>query len=1429
MYRLSLFLLLLFLLPAATFSQMELNVKLNSGEVELRQYFRLHLDAILRPDDASRSLALPYPFIDDIRQIRALRSPSAQPTAPDLIFTLRLEGTDVQAQISVLQQSGAFEYVEENRTRTLHHITEDPPNDDSIANQWHHNFIRTFDAWDRTRGNAGIRIGVIDTGLDFGHPEFEGQIAITAAEDINNNGRLDPWPASEVRNGISGDFDGIDNDGNGYADDVAGYDFTDQPRSPFGGDYLFEDPNPTDDNGHGTSVSGVIFAKADNGLGGAGIAPDCQLVVIRAFSASGAGEDDDIARAIVYAADNGISILNLSFGDIYPSITMHEAIKYAYDRGVVMISSSGNGTGDDLHYPSGFNEVISVSGSSADLSNDREFLWPLSSYGLTVDLCAPASGIFTTALRDTAADGTITAYRNTSGTSVAAPMVAAATGLLFAHKGYRSPQQVRGILTSTADDLSDPGWDHFTGAGRLNIARALEAIGVSLVQIVSPENDYGSDRDMVWITGTVLDPQFAAYHLEWQAGTEDRNPWNPILSDQIYQLKNDTLGMWDLGGLPEGEYTLRLRVDRTDGFTTEDRIRFIRDKSAPEIEIRRSYRVWDNYERKHLIIFRVSDQGAHTLYYRRAGSGPFTQLPFDRTTRNGDFLLGNEVLSSGEWEFYLSSTNLAGLSAQSPVQSFSYQGQYIDRTGFNVLDYTLPMGRYLENTYDFDGDGLKEVVLNEYGNNLSAGKLKILEFNGGFFAEADSISNPSILLPKDVGDADQDGLLELLSSVNDSIYIHEQSSPTGFPTGAPTVTLFGDTLFAARFADTDGDNQLELIAKNFRDYFIFERSGNGYQQAAVLPDVSPNYAGSIAPRALVNDFDGDGKQEIIYGDFDGDLLIYEHTGGTQYALTFLDTTALTKSGVYLIDGDFDGDGHLEFFVAAHSSSLRNGDFEYNTPHWDLRIFKSDGNDSYAVVWEDLLYDIDQETYNAATAGNIDTDPAVEIVFTTFPRTYVIDFDGLDYGMDWFHYGDLATHHLIADFNGNGVNEIALGRGDTAFFYEKNFLYTGPQPVTSLRGKVLGATSVRLDWQASANATSYDLLRVQDPDSAISGILISGITGNTFTDTNAPNGSEYLYVLRSRNPGLTPDSSGFGNFVILRPHERPRIDSLNALSARQMELFFSERVLGRESDKTRFLLNNEFPPIAITQSGDRGKRLILSFEKAFNEGNNLLSIDTTFQDADLACLNPLSRTQSFFYETREEETLYLNRWEAASDREAVLYFNLPLDEASALDSTHYTVFPEGMVVAVEWVGNDMDAVKVTVDPVRIGALGYAVSIQVEDVCAITEVCIGEEGNTATFSSNKEDLSEVFAYPNPVRNHAHFDGIRFANLTQQATIKVYSVSGRYVNTIEEKDGDGGTEWDMRDGENKRIKPGIYIYHVTTEKEGIEEFVGKFSVLE
>jgi len=1414
--------LLLFLVPV--WGQVEINVKVKSGAGSLRDYLFSQSEVSVNIPIAQRGLArpseIPATFRSTIPAVRTAHTEEIQN-----VFTLKFDTSDPQQIIQTLRASGQFEFVEESHSFQLDAL-EYIPNDDSLNGQWYLSYVKAFDAWDIERGSPQVKVGVLDTGLDYLHPDFQGQVAINPLEDINGNGTFEPWPSTEIRNGLTGDFDGIDGDNNGYTDDVAGYDFTDQPRSPFGGDYLGEDPDPTDDNTHGTVVTGVISARANDDFGIAGLAHGCKLVPIRAFAASGGGEDDDIARAIIYATDNGIQVLNFSFGDVYASNIMHEAIKYAYNKGVIMVSSAGNGTGDELHYPSGYNEVISVSASTADLSSGFESLWPLSSFGVTVDLCAPGADILTTTVTDTSRTGQVTYFTRTQGTSLSAPLVTATAALLLSERGPLSPQQIRGILTSTADDISSRGWDHFTGAGRLNAARALEAAGTSVVTITRPVNDEGTANDQVWITGSVLDPEFLKFHIEYMEGVADTATWQQIVEDQLYQVREDTLALWDLSGLPTGDYTLRIRLEKTDGFTQEDRIRFVRDTTAPNVEWIRAVPAWDNDTRKLLLVFRSDDRGQHVIKYRRNGVGPWASWPYDQRARNAHIILGPDVIPPGDYEFYIETTNEAGLVGSSEIRSLSFQSTSISQFLLQPKSYGLPVGRFLPETYDFDNDGLKEVVINEYDQRLNFGKLKFYEFVGNFFVGVDSIDFKPILIPKDVDDTDGDGLLEVFCSVNDSAYLIEQPGPNNFPSEI-IYRNEGNGLFAASVDDTDGDPQRELLLKDSKDYYILD--GSGYEEQIVLEDVSGDYIGSIAPRVLVDDFDQDGKREIVFGDFDGDLIVYENEGNT-YNATFIDSTDLTKSGVYLTSGNFAGGEEKEIFVAVHTSGLRNGDFEYDAPHWWLRIFRATADNTFEVIWEDFLYDIDFEQYNAASSGNLDEDPYDELVFTTYPRTYVIDYNvaSQQFAPIWFYFGSLATHHIIEDFDGNGIAEIGLGRIDSTIFFEWQLAYNGPLPVEQLDGQVNGPTEVKISWPASANASSYEVWRVKDPINNETASIISGFVGNQLVDANLEPEVPYLYVLKSENPGLSPSLSPFGNAVILTPHNRPRLDSVRAISRDQVMAWFSEPVSAIPEDKTRFILDGEQNPIAITGSGDRNRKLLLSFAGELEVGLHTLVVDTTFEDDRDAFLDPNFDRADFVYDESISDCLILSQWEIVSDKVARMTFNRELEESIALDTSNYQIGPVGHIEAIEWASEAQDAIEVTIGEAKLGALGYPISITAE-VCAIDGTCTCDEGNTATFSSFKTDLSEVYVYPNPYQAHEVFEGVRFANLTQTADIRVLTVSGRFVTELEETDGDGGFQWDLRDRGGQRIKPGVYIYHVSTEQEGIKPFIGTFTVVE
>lgn len=1401
-------------------AQTELNVKINSDHSSLISFFKTHQNPQLLSVERN-NLKTAYPFIEKVQAVRALTN-AAEPTAVSQIFTLKFDSQNEYELLQSLLQTGVFEFAEPNNTVKVDAVKE-IPNDDSLNVQWHHPLINTFAAWDITKGSASVKIGVIDTGLDYNHPEYTGQLYINMPEDRNQNGTFEPWDKDEIRDGKSGDFDGTDQDGNGYEDDVIGYDFTDTPRAPKAGDYLFPDADPQDEQFHGTFVSGIISARENNQIGGAGIAPGCKLLTLKAFGSDGSGEDDDIARAIVYAAENNVNVLNLSFGDAYPSMIMREAIRYANSKGVIIVASAGNGTGDDLHYPSGFDEVISV---SATTENDGdEYLWQLSSYGWTVALAAPGSGIFSTTLRDTV-EGVWTEYITASGTSASAPMVSAAAALLLSQRPFLSPQHVRGILCNGADDIMNAGWDHYTGAGRLNILQSLKTVGSTNVQIHSPGNDEGSNQDEVYITGTVLEPEMKQYSLEYQQGTEGEGDWITITENQNFQVAGDTLVKWNLTGLAEGDYTLRLKVEKTNGFTVEDRVRFVRDKSAPEISINAASPILDNQERKYFIAFRSSDRGLHTLYFRKAGAVQYQQLKADKYTRSGEFLIGKPLIEAGNYEYYIATVNEAGLLGQSTLMSFQHEPELIEMSGIKQLKYSLPMGGFLPDPTDFDGDGLKEAVLSVYDDRLSYGKIHFYEYSLSGFVDTDSLTFKNILIPKSLSDSDNDGLLDLLCSVNDTSYIVSQSGANSFPAQV-TWTQNGGGKYASRFADLNNDGTDELLMKDFKDYYALKRNGNQFNLWAELADNTPDYEGSIAPRALVWDFDGDGKKEIVFGDYDGDFVIYEFNGIDGFAQVYADSLEwLFKSGEYLAQGDFDGDGQQEFFVATHPlPGLRNADNEYDPLVTHLRIFKSTADNTWEKVWEDYLYDIDTDQYNAATAGNIDSDAADELIFTTFPRTYLLEYKDGKYQFTWFYYGSLATHHIIGDFNNNGVAEFGVGRGDSTLMFEKDFLYTGPQQVTTLEGIVSGPDKTHLTWQQVPDAASYDIYR-QEYGTGGNAVKIGNTTQAFFTDNTVTSNQWYLYGILSVNPVLTPSESGFSNIVALRPHPKNRIDSVKVIISNQLQVFFSEKMTDRPEDIPFFVLDGQNAPVSIAATN--GNTLVLAFNQDFENGQHVLRIDTALLDMDSGRLNPADTVQTFVFLQEDDRTVYLTHWEVSNEKQGVLYFNLPM-KPEVLDVNHYQVFPFGEIEKLEWEGIDGKGVRFTLTEPVLGPVGYSLSVTVTGVSATDNTAIREgEGNTATFSKNAVDMSGIYVYPNPkvISANTMYEGIYFAGLPQTAQITIYTLSGRKVNVIEETDGNGGVHWDLKDETGSRIPSGVYLYKAES---GSGSFTGKFSVVD
>lgn len=386
-----------------------------------------------------------------------------------------------------------------------------------------------------------VVVAIIDTGVDTGHPDI--------IDNIWNNPRE-----------IAGN--GVDDDNNGFIDDVRGWDFGGNGTSTTTGDN-----NPMDGDGHGTHIAGIVAATADNSIGVAGLARDCKIMPLKIFPLPLASF---IVGAIVYAADNGADVINMSFGLPYTSQLMEEAMAYARAKGVVLCAAAGNDFTEFVNYPAGSPLTIAVGAT-----DDSDHVASFSTYGAHLDICAPGHSILSLRASNTDmyADSyprepnvhiINTRYYLASGTSMACPYVVAAAAYLRALSPGLTPQRVQEILQSSADDILDPygvnwylpGWDKYSGSGRVNLYQTLQAAPAVRAKITSPQ-PHEILSGTADISGIADGSSFTEYTLEYGAGGNPLD-WT-VINTSISPVTDGVLGSWNTTGL-NGRYTIRLRA-----------------------------------------------------------------------------------------------------------------------------------------------------------------------------------------------------------------------------------------------------------------------------------------------------------------------------------------------------------------------------------------------------------------------------------------------------------------------------------------------------------------------------------------------------------------------------------------------------------------------------------------------------------------------------------------------------------------------------------------------------------------------------------------------------------------------------------------------------------------------------------------------------
>lgn len=282
------------------------------------------------------------------------------------------------------------------------------PSDPMFGSQWALTNIRAPQGWDLETGSSSIVIAILDTGIDYGNPDFTGKA-------------------------------------------LAGYDF------------YYNDGDPSDDHGHGTNVAGIAAAWGNNGYGISGVSWGAKILPVKVLSSFGGGSYAGVAAGIVWAANNNAHVINLSLGGTSPpsDTVLLDAVNYAYNRGVVIVASSGN-SGGSVMYPARYANVIAVG------ATDSTNTWAsFSNSGPEMDLCAPGVSILTTGLSNT--------FLNKTGTSYSTPHVSGLAAVLMSIPGNASPSLVKFIMESTALDVGFPGPDINCGAGLIQMDAAILA------------------------------------------------------------------------------------------------------------------------------------------------------------------------------------------------------------------------------------------------------------------------------------------------------------------------------------------------------------------------------------------------------------------------------------------------------------------------------------------------------------------------------------------------------------------------------------------------------------------------------------------------------------------------------------------------------------------------------------------------------------------------------------------------------------------------------------------------------------------------------------------------------------------------------------------------------------------------------------------
>jgi len=833
---------------------------------------------------------------------------------PDFSNVYRVDvpvGSDLALVVGEFRRDPHVEYAHPNYEMELVYT----PNDPYLASSgswgqaefdlWGLKLVGAETAWNSARG-AGTVVAVVDSGLDFSHPDIQENVW-TNTDEIAGNG--------------------VDDDGNGYVDDSNGWDTAN------------DDNDATDGAGHGTHVAGTIAAQDNNGAGVVGVAPDAQIMAVKGFADSGSGSIFDLAEAVLYAAANGADVINNSWGcsgGCPPTPVIEDAVAAAYQAGVIVVFSAGNDNLDVKNYsPQARPEVIVVSATSP-----QDTRASFSNFGF-VDVGAPGVGNTNSSapfpdrgvlsLKAALCTPSICPpelivggdYLRQAGTSMAAPHVAGLAAVVLSQNPSYTPEQVRQVIRRSATDIGAPSFDTEFGYGRIHAAGAVTQpvpLGARLLtpSLIEAQSSFA-------LNGTAAGPSFANYRLEYGLGT---NPTSfTLITQSTSQVTGGTLATWNVGTVSDGEYTLRLTARTSDNRAYEDRRLVVLDR----VVITSPTPISDFRNVPIPITGTAASSGLQSFAIRILRLSDGTVVPNANVTLTGggttpvvNGLLGTWNPSNMAADHYrivleVRLTNGSVFTHGVPVKvdPLLHAGWPI------VLDPSDAIGIPLNEhavLADLNNDGRRENVI-AYGRHVNVYRHDGTQLPGWPQAlNADGDQSAFVLESPAVGNIDGDSGVEVVvPGTNGKIYAFN-SNGTVQP-GWPKQRIAG-SLHDVTLVDVDRNGRTDVILSEFQTGIEVLR-GDG----TTLPGFPVAVGMGISGGATAADLDRDNDIEIVglVAAFFSpcQLVAYNHLGQPLPGFPITVSNVSTQ-GAYAVVGDIDDDGDREIVVTCAAVTDPNG-------------------------------------------------------------------------------------------------------------------------------------------------------------------------------------------------------------------------------------------------------------------------------------------------------------------------------------------------------------------------------------------------------------------------------------------------------------------------------------------------------------------------